>query len=321
MSGMKRRIIAPWQFGTVTPYAWLAFDAADAGGIIPHFDYLTTYRELSTRLWEPGREEFSAVGYEADMAPVQIPATTKLHGVKGHIDICFGMRPQDLGEFWTDEGVPITIETGGGPNSMAPELAMVALFGDRGAGTFTDPVLIDWEVGKAAWEGHFHHLVLQAKQLRIPTFFCMYRGTYKQIDDTTGWEIDSGPSDDPDTLLSVDITNPSVLESARIDWWDLEMFSLPRQNMTYNWNTVNQEPEHSNAGGSGFVRYPLNLDANKTLGPDQVLWLHIKTGCIRMMALYHDDEGTSTFAPVHYIGHQFSAHMHCSALVSQRLSL
>lgn len=309
---MRRYVVSPYNFGSTDGYGWvddtLGPNLSDpTAQIAAHHDYCGLYsKDYSVRIWEPGRHAVSSpgvldVGASGDQqfkAP-DLPMKVEIHGIKGAAYIRLDGTAQGVG-IWRDE------QTG-------------------------DPFVVqpDWQDTYHALGGRpmFAHMSPDVEDnthelnpgFKCPFFVAMYRGTYKQIDDISGWEIDSGPADDPDTLLSLNITNPQVLESSRLDWWDLDWVRFPHWD--YDGNSTNTWTK-APAGGS-WLKYSMDLKTNKHLRPDQVLWLHWKQGVVRLPVALPDQAG-GTGAPVltcaHYTEHKFSISIQATMLATAKIA-
>lgn len=341
MSKMKRMMVAPYYFGSRTEYGFEG-GPSSLGQFQAHHDLCRKYTpEFSIRVWEPGRNALSMPGYSDYGAStdrgVELPLTATIHGIKGHAVITMGMDEDSYG-YWTDEsGDPVPLAAQ--PNKDATKMAVSGIVPPRlrdggAAGDYWEPGdgyggVLDMDT--------YTMFVGQRQQVRIPFFIAMYRGTMKYIDDQSGAEIDSGPGDDPSVLLGLDITNPSVLESSRLDWWDCEYIAPPSaQNVFSDGMFVEPgvglgPPTNNPTSGytytsdtrGGYHKYALNLDANKTLGPDQVLWLHWKTGGVRMPVIAPPQAGSGAprLTCLTYWGHSFTVSIQASMLVSSRLTI
>lgn len=321
MSKMRRYIIQPFNFGSTDGYGWeddTGFPEDNEVALAaPHHDYCSLYsRDYSVRVWEPGRHAISqpgvlnaGTGGDQFRAP-EMPMKCTIHGIKGAAYFRFDGSKQGVGTWWY----------------VAP--------GEDG-GFFQYPVQPDWRDTYHALAGmpmrrylnfDAHDSLQGAGQdknpaFRMPLFCTLYRGTYKQLDAASGWEIDTGPNDDPDTLIAMNITNPSVLESERIHWWDMDMVQLP---YTQGDAAVSSDDggltitDHSRGPGT-LHKYALNLSENHRLRPDQVLWLHWATGMIRIPVALPDQAG-GTGAPVltcaFYRDHKFSVSVQASMLAT-----
>lgn len=308
-SRMRRVMIDPLHFGTQSGLPYVD----DPGGNQvnqPHADYSSLYTlDHSVRIWEPARWGLTEQGGGAGMFQMEPgfnaqtpdsalldlqafpePTAVEIHGIKGDIWIQMGHRPfvagsgfpSVLGE-WTD------VDTGA-PLNVDDNDAWDALGG-------TDDSFRD-------------------DRLYCPVFIAMYRGTYKQIDDLSGWEIDSGPADDPDTLLGLDISSPSVLESLRIDWWTRVEVPFPA---AYPVETGVVNPVKATTSRRIHTRIPMDLSANKRLGANQVLWLHLRTGVVRTLVVA-GPAGSKVLTDALYRNHSFHSWNCMSALVSTRSS-
>lgn len=302
---MRRMMVVPTQFGSNSGYNWEDVDTAQEA----HHDYCTLYQDdYSIRVWEPGRNRYSEPTYA-------IPGGTNLqaspeargctiHGIKGNAYIRLDGTADGVGRWRDTDGVLLDPQP-------SPTQTYDAL---SGAPFLSTPYL--GITTQAAYED-------RNGAFSIPIFCALYRGTYKVIDDQPGWEIDSGPTDDASVLLGLDITDPTVLESGRLDWWDLDFVRLPRNDVTWDsGGTAGVDGRRytripGGLGGS-MHRYALNLDANKRMRADQVLWLHWKTGTIRLpVAVLDAATGTYTAECHYYQGHKFSMSVQASMLVTE----
>lgn len=317
---MKRLMVQPTQFGANQGYTWNSQDDVDGiPGIEAHHDYCNLYRhDYSVRIWEPGRMKYSSPGiYGGSDAQLQVapelPMTATIHGIKGALYFRFDGSYDGVGTWFDDNGEPFDSQ----PTYVDTYKALSGIPGASEAPT--QPGLGYLDCNPA---------------FKMPLFVTLYRGTYKQIDVNVGWEIDSGPSDDPDTLLSLDISNPQVLESSRIDWWDMDMVRLPHYSIDASLSHASpgsdglgiiapDSPVYSKTykpGSALLHKYSLDLSQNHRLGPDQVLWLHLRTGCIRLPVLFRPATGDPYVACAYYKAHAFSVSVQASMLVSTRVA-
>lgn len=306
---MRRLMIQPRFFGTVNGYEWTATNPPE-----PHHDYCQLYsNEYSVRLWEPSRLVTSTpgivdpgAGYEAPPMPVK----AHIRGIKGNAYIRFDGTDDGVGTWLDDTGTPWAPQ----PSAQDTYNALAGMPRQPGLGTFeTFNPIYDLYADRD-----------RNPATMIPLFIALYRGTYKQVDDAPGWEIDSGPGDDPDTLLAMDITDPSVLESSRLDWWDMDMVPAPRASgftpLTED-GVFHGVPERPDRGS--MHRYAVNLDANKRVSSDQVLWLHFKTGVIRLPCVRPGavGGGDPTLECGLYVNHKFTFSITASMLVDTKVDV
>lgn len=291
---MKRFMITPFEFGTSSGYDFLNNDNPEADIVHnPHVSFAgaTTVFERSFRIWEPGRMALSAMGVvdptpDQEFNVPQIPQGAKVHGIKGTLII----QPAAVAEFFD----AVTGE------SLDPQPLYRDIFdpwnGVNTVGNQTDQ--INYRPGFSQSDTT---LFIQDPQrwARCPFFIAMYKGTYNPYGSTNaeGGNIDSGPNDDPDTLLGVDITNPTVLEQERIVWWDMEMCTVPHRQMrpeahilgtdgTLNFMRFSYGPwSHT------VTKYNLSLDRNWIVRDDQVLWLVVKSGIVDTGFFWSDGVG------------------------------
>lgn len=295
---MRRLVVQPRLFGTMQGYQW-DVDSAPR----PHNDYCQLWQyEYSVRVWEPTRMSLSTPGVYGvagtDYESVPLPSKAHIRGIKGDAFFRFDGTPQGVGVVLYDDGTPWN------PQPSADQI--YEALGGVPAGTligFTGDEYRDFNPG-----------------FYIPLFCAMYRGTYKSIDTAPGWEIDTGPGDDPDVLLPLDITSPDVLESGRLDWWALDQVRLPHTRTERVWGGETVYNMHNVTSGSHH-RFALNLDANKRVSADQVLWLHWKTGAIKLPIW---KPGVATGGEVQcgtYVGHKFNVAVHATMLVDTAVSV
>lgn len=301
---MKRLVIQPRVFGSVNGYEWDPDSAPKA-----HNDYCQLYySEYSTRVWEPTRMTTSTPGVAGGTFGYESTAiATKAHirGIKGEAHFRFD---------GTEQGVGVVLDEDGVPWAQQPTPAQIysALAGVPSMPALDSPFpSLDWNPG-----------------FYIPLFCAMYRGTFKSIDNAPGWEIDTGPGDDPDVLLPLDITSPDVLESGRLDWWALDQVRLPHSALQREYTTNVGGGNLGMVNSAGFPRsgshhrFALNLDANKRVASNQVLWLHWKTGVVRLPFLGSPSAtGTPEVQCGLYVNHRFNAYVHATMLVDTAVSL
>lgn len=314
---MRRLMVAPRQFGSAHGYTWESVETPDTVPE-PHHDYCSLYQDnYSIRLWEPGRMSLSTPGVYSDgdsfqEAP-QLPMRVEVHGIKGAAYIRMDGSPDGVGR-WRDTTTGLLLVPQ--PTPQQTYAALSGIPNDQGGnGVNVDPPTL----GQADYNQAAH----------LPMFVALYRGTYKQIDTTDGWEIDSGPTDDSAVILGLDITNPQVLESSRLDWWDMDMVRLPTYGDTdYTYFVKNGldggdsiQRKLRYPGKGSFHKYSMDLKANKRLGPDQVLWLHFMTGVVRMPVLRSPGTGEPYLDCCLYEGHKFSVSVQASMLVTPRVSV
>lgn len=298
---MKRLMIQPRLWGSNTGYEWDPF----ADPAQPHHDYCQLYSvDYSVRLWDPGRNSLSEPGVPGiagvgNFEAVPLPVSAHIHGIKGEARIRFDGTPEGVGK-WLDPATGVPYINQPTANSTYAALAGMPGFVANSIDQF----------GECDYSSGVH----------IPLFVALYRGTYKQIDNAAGWEIDSGPGDDPDTLLAMDISSPSVLESSRIDWWDIDWVPAPRLAEVRPLGGGTQQIRGRPDRGS-FHKYAVNLSANKRVRSDQVLWLHFKTGVIRLpVVIVPDAGGPEIEVCALYVNHRFSFSIHASMLVDTRIN-
>lgn len=299
---MKRFIVTPFEWGSLSGYDFLNNDNPDA--LIEneaHISYadLNTVYERSFRIWEPGRMALSSLGV-VDPSPdqqfnvPQIPQGAKIHGIKGTLLI----TPQKVATFYNADTGEILANQPTYDSVFAPA-SQQYVWSETDGGFYIpelplypslvgDPVEIpdeSFEPRPAVWNDN------DPQQFcRFPMYITMYKGTFNPYGGnfTEGGNIDSGPTDDPDTLLGVDITNPTVLEQERIVWWDMELCTAAHRSRETK-NIQTQQSDHSKfteyMGHKTYVRqvtkYNLSLDRNWIVKDDQVLWLHVSPGIVR----------------------------------------
>lgn len=301
---MRRLMVAPTQFGSNSGYNWEGVDTPNEA----HHDYCQLYQDdYSVRIWDPMRMQYSSPGYyapnqaagEALVAPV-VPKSVHIRGIKGNAYIRFDGTADGVGVWRDPDGTLTPVQ----PDANATYAALAGLPNAN----------FDIPAG-AQVQGRDLNPAFQ-----MPIFVALYRGTYKPIDDQPGWEIDSGPTDDPDVILGLDITDPQVLESGRFDWWDMDMVRLPHMSFSGAWTQADQGggnlgPLSSGVNGGNLHRYAMNLDSNKRLSPGQVLWLHFKTGTIRLPVAVSDLGGTTTIRCLYYQSHKFTISVQASMVI------
>lgn len=293
---MKRFIVTPYEWGTTTGYNFLNNDNPNADIVVhPHVSYAaaTGVFERSFRIWEPGRMALSSMGVtdpdpDQEFNVPQIPQGCKVHGIKGELvysstgvatfyDASTGeeLDPQpdyrDIFDPWN------------GVDTVVDSWNDVYRPGFKQSATSVDPK------DPAAW-------------CRAPLYITMYKGTFNPYSNTyvEGASIDSGPNDDPDTLLGVDIVNPTVLEQERIVWWDVAWMTMRHRNLAYlplrgdtETATAREIAPNFSKWHCPVQRYPLSLDRNWIVKDDQVLWLHIKPGVVDTGFFWQDPLGNA----------------------------
>lgn len=291
---MQRMMVAPLQFGANQGYGWETVDTE----IEAHHDYCSLYQDdFHVRVWEPGRNRYSDPVYVGSASQGPAPALAlgaTIHGIKGNAYFRFDGSSDGVGVWRDADGVMVESQPTAGETYAA--LAGVPLLFEASPFTNLD----------------------RNPAFNIPVFCALYRGTYKSIDDQPGWEIDSGPTSDPDCILGLDITDPQVLESGRLDWWDMDSVRLPHYRIEAAGDlATGWAPTGLPTNGSTH-RYALNLSANKRLGPDQVLWLHWKTGTIRLPVVRTElTTGLKILQCLYYQSHKFSVSVQASMLVTR----
>lgn len=308
---MKRMIVTPFEWGTTSGYDFLNNDNPEADIVNEaHISYadLHTVFERSYRIWEPGRMALSSLGV-VDPSPdqqfnvPQIPQGCKIHGIKGTMLI----TPQKVATFYnadTGEVLPVqpTYDEVFAPAGQAYWYA-------DNVGTWIAPTNTLYPSGFSTTQYPWNEFFIRTPVLndndpqqfcRYPLYITMYKGTFNPYGGnfTEGGSIDSGPSDDPDTLLGIDITNPTVLEQERIVWWDMEMCTAAHR------SREDKTLEHRQTDGTSMIwyhgvktytrhvtKYNLSLDRNFILKDDQVLWLHVQPGIVRTPLFWLDPEG------------------------------
>lgn len=295
---MKRFIVTPFEWGSGSGFDFLNNDNPEADVVHnPHISYapanLTNQR--SFRIWEPGRMALSSMGV-LDPGPdqpfnvPQIPQGCKVHGIKGTMLI----TPAGVAEFFD----AVTGE------SLEEQPQYKEIFDpwngehefDTSGGVDPQTVLVRTPFRQSATSSYF---MSPQHYAQCPFYITMYKGTFNPYGSTNteGGNIDSGPSDDPDTLLGVDITNPTVLEQERIVWWDMVMCTVPHRQLSFS--TVygfddRAEVQLYPAFGSWsrhVTKYNLNLDRNWIVKDDQVLWLHVMPGIVDTGVFWADSLG------------------------------
>lgn len=277
-------MLNPYEFGSMSNLEFLNTDNPDAARPTwPHFDWTvpgtTAVPERSWRVWEPGRMALSELGLlESDpdnpFASEQRVQGASIHGIKGDLFI----KPVAAIFYDADTGVQLAPQptynevfnfynvfaNNGGIASPSIEWAVPP----------NTPVPMEWDPGY--WS-------------TAPVFITMYHGSFNVVDDgpDEGGTIDSGPFDDPDTLLSLDITNPTVLESNRMTWWAAEHVTMPHVSPQYSGAEVSDPDETFAAAVLSLSRWnqpvkklPLSLSHNFRVGKAQVLWIHVSFGLV-----------------------------------------
>lgn len=267
----RRLILNPYEMGSMSNLEFLNNTNPDsARQTWPHFNWetsSTSVAERSWRVWEPGRMALSDLGLvEEDpdntYATEQRTQGCTVRGIKGDIIV----KPVNAVFYDADTGLPFSPPAG-------------FKYGD----VFGRPI-----PGAATADG-----VSQQSDASYfstaPLFMAMYMGKFSVVDDGVdeGGTIDSGPLDDPDTLLSLDITNPSVIESNRLAWWAMETVTMPTRNWTFQ----------SGVPGDGswshpVKKIPLSLSENFMVAKDKVLWIHLSFGLVATPFLLADSEGS-----------------------------
>lgn len=300
---MERFVLDPPNFGSNTFYAWEEVPGA-AQCPPPHYDWealgnndVAPFR--SWRLWDPFRAAYKHnqvfAQTDADGRPIFSPARAIIHGIKGEVVIHLSPFQQ-----------PNDCETD--TNTYYDSLLSMMAAQPLGTTNLLRRNLMD---------GFLHW----------PVFVAMYRGTYQAIEEfQDGLEIDSGPPDDPDTLTDVDITNPSTIESSRLIWWDKIDVQLPFGSIhshpvvdvegvlvggTGSIVGTHDHPLSSTSNGQGLYRYPVNLDQNHRLEANQVLWLEVRTGTVRLGWTVDTTPVRRTF-----VGWPFHAELHATAMAT-----
>lgn len=295
---MRRLVVQPRLFGTINGYEWDP-DSAPR----PHNDYCQLwYNEYSVRVWEPSRMSLSTPGvvgvgtgaYES----VPLPVKAHIRGIKGDAYFRFDGTAQGVGTVLYDDGTPWNPQ----PSAAAIYTALAGM---------PHVSATDWQE-ENDWNPGFY----------IPLFCAMYRGTYKSVDNAPGWEIDSGPGDDPDVLLPLDITSPDVLESGRLDWWALDQVRAPHARIQVERDSGYVIYGGPPLGGSHH-RFQLNLDANKRVSSDQILWLHWKTGAIKLPFRYPGVAGGADpeIKCGTYVNHRFNVSVQATMLADTAVSV
>lgn len=299
---MRRLVVQPRIFGTVNGYEWDADSNPQ-----PHNDYCTLYsNEYSVRVWEPTRMRTSLPGVEGEAGTayeaVPLPVKAHIRGIKGDAWFRFDGTEQGVGTWLYADGVGAGTPLNPQPSALD---TFNALAGNPWVQLVPDVTYYDRNPG-----------------FYCPLFCAMYRGTFKSVDSSPGWEIDSGPGDDPDVLLPLDITSPDVLESGRLDWWALDQVRFPHARHAVDWGTELITMTQPPSGGSHH-RFALNLEQNKRLGADQVLWLHWKTGVVRLPVKYTPPAGGGDPEVICalYVNHRFNVHVQATMLVDTAVSV
>lgn len=271
---MKRLIVTPFEWGTQSGYDFLNNDNPDAdieNECHVSWSTMATVFERSYRIWEPGRMALSSLGV-TDPGPdqpfnvPQIPQGATIHGIKGHLLI----MPQRAAVFYNGST--------GEPLAVQPDYDDI--FAPQGfTGPFVPPYTNEY---------------LDPQQFsRCPFYITMYKGTFNSLGNayTEGGNIDSGPSDDPDTLTGIDVSNPIALEQERIVWWDMELCTAAHRSrvIRLEGTAFTQSPE---VYRTHVTKYNLSLDRNWRVSDDQVLWLHIVPGIV-CTPLFVQDGGTA----------------------------
>lgn len=377
---MKRRMVAPEQWGTHTGYvhdrAWAeglqVFEFEDQGTIpigdvgaanyqgaatfdgavvAPHYDHARIFNgSKSWRLWDPLREgqspeELIATevasalrpqltetdGGTGELIEIRPPVTdatgANILGVKGELEFRFSDYPlrvlDDIAEppvvnerfgIWVDEkGDPLPApwpqEYNEWPNEAGAdkpwwEPFIVSVYDDIG-------VAVQYNQTRLF-------------MARVPVFVAMYKGTIKvshldqeslDANNEARVSIDSGPYDDPATVIGMDITNPGVLESSRVVWWDKFDAWLPVPLNKLPAGSAFMHPAGPVPQLGGPVKYSLSLDRNWRVRKDQVLWLHLMTGALRVPLTVFTGPAQPQYQAGTYHGHPFHVSLHASMLV------
>lgn len=309
---MRRLVVQPRLFGTVNGYEW----DVDSNPK-PHNDYCQLWDEYSIRVWEPTRMKLSTPGVVGDPSAfyesIALPTKAHIRGIKGDAHIRFDGTEAGVGTWlWAD---------GPGEGTLLnPQPSAAQTYNALGGVPWAKYLVDQTFTTSRDWNPGFY----------IPVFCAMYRGTYKSIDNSPGWEIDTGPGDDPDVLLPLDITSPDVLESGRLDWWTLDQVRAPHSRWditrSLDWNGAGDNAtialETWPAGGSHF-RFSMNLDANKRVASDQILWLHWKTGVIKLPVVYPGTAGGAgpELVCANYVNHKFTISVHATMLADTAVSV
>lgn len=292
---MKRFIVTPFEWGSNSGYDFLNNDNPEADVVnSPHITWgpNNIVFERSYRIWEPGRMALSSLGVvdpdpDQQFNVPQIPQGAKVHGIKGTMTLK-GMSAAVFYDALTGE-------------ELDPQPTYRQIFDmmwNQENGTFDTGLASPWFDSTTT-----SYVRSPSDFCKAPLYICMYKGTYNPYGSTNfeGGNIDSGPSDDPDTLLGVDITNPTVLEQDRIVWWDMTMITMPHRVAMYYpvaADTATENHRRNSLGfsewrGHSFHTYNLNLDRNWIVTDDQVLWLHVMPGIVNTGLSWQDPLGNN----------------------------
>lgn len=292
---MRRLVISPQEWGSQSGYDFLNNDNP-AADVENNYHISWSGNELvyerSFRLWEPGRMALSSLGV-TDPGPdqpfnvPQLPKGCKIHGVKGHVLV----RPGRAAVFYNADTGEFLDPQPDYDDVFAPGLAYGLLTGTDNWSTATAfPAYPPYPPISAPDESEGTNFIDPQQFADFPLYVAAYKGTFNPYGGnfTEGGSIDSGPSDDPDTLLGMDITNPTVIEADRLVWWDMEMCKAShRSREVYVETYVFDGAVKTNFGYkpgtyySSVKKYPINLDRNWIMSGDQVLWLHFASGIVK----------------------------------------
>lgn len=303
-SGGQRMMLNPYEFGSNSPLEFLNNTNPDSAiQSWPHFDWSAPGQgvpERSWRFWEPGRVALSELGLvESD--PDQTYATAQraqgasIFGIKGDLLV----KPVSAIFYDADTGLQLVNQPKYEQVFDTYELEKIsttwATTANYGTPEPTPPLPMASD--PSFWS-------------TTPLFVTMYTGSYSVTNDgyDEGGTIDAGPFDDPDTLMSLDITNPSVLESNRIAWWAMETFTMPHRSGSY---TGVGFDDLSGAGGArlnlntwtqGLRKLPLSLSHNWRIRKNQNLWMHVSFGITAtpLILTLPNAEGVNTLYRIAY---------------------
>lgn len=286
---MQRLMIGPFEFGSLSGYDFLNSTNPFASiQVNPHVNYddgMAAF-ERSFRVWEPGRMALSSMGVPNDdptgqFTVPQIPQGCKIHGIKGSVVI----TPARVAEFYNlIDGTRLDPQ---------PEYDQVF------DGSNVDgPIYGVQNQSLVVYNGNLPTLT-PSHYAGFPMFITMCKGTFMPLGGTNaeGGSIDSGPNDDPDTLIGLDFTNPSLLESeSRVAWWDMEMFTMPHRDREFtsvvrDIDDLTGVVQHGRRHGpyrKYRKEYRINLSQNWVVRDDQVLWLTFTPGVVNTGVTYLD---------------------------------
>lgn len=287
---MQRLIVSPFEWGTNTGYSFL--NNANPQSDIQNEAHLSWAPTENTsgrsfRIWEPGRMALSSMGVEdpdpdALLNVPQVPQGAKIHGIKGTMLI----MPQRSAIFYNSTTGEQLDPQPAYDDIFAPDLFPYKTAGQpyypiNAAGNTYDPQMF----------------------AACPFYITMYKGSYQVYGSQyeEGGVIDSGPSDDPDTLIGIDITNPTTLEQPRIVWWDMQMCTAAHRSRVVRFtDPALAVPSYlyPEVYRTHVTRYNLSLDRNWIIGDDQVLWLHVEPGIVKTPIVDPTAAGNIMYRPL-----------------------